>query len=316
MDLDNLRALVTTIKHGSILIASEALGISRPTLRARITALEDELGVPLLLRSHRGVSPTEHGLRLAEGARTLLRDADALIAQTLRSDDGELGELSVVVPSGCLPPMMGVVLTSELRRAHPELKLEILSSPDPVRDASPSVDVVLHFSDNAPPGPYRTFSLTRFPVHALASRAYLAEYGTPQSVADLAQHSLLCWHGPGGDGEQWPLRDGSFVSVNPSIRSTEVLALRGLAAAGMGIALLPDAEVARGTIPGEDFEVVLPDQVGREGTLRVLLREHVANAARVRAIVRLLRELASGVFGNIPGDILLQPEDISEAQAS
>ncbi|NJK32946.1 MAG: hypothetical protein HC927_11360 [Deltaproteobacteria bacterium] len=69
-----------------------------------------------------------------------------------------------------------------------------------------------------------------------------------------------------------------------------------MAAAGLGIALLPDAELGRGTVPGEEFEVVLPEMVGRESGIWVLLPEAQVSTPRSQAAVRLLRDLAKGLF--------------------
>lgn len=313
MELAQLQALVAILRTGSFLSAAEALGLSRPTLRARIAALEEEVGVPLLVRGPRGVAPTEAGGRLADGAGALLRDADALLAAARAPQTEVIGELRTLGPPGSLPPMMGALMVSQLRQRYPELKLSFSTGLDPAGDSAAAADLVLYFGEDVPEGPFRTFALLRFPVHLLASRAYLDARGRPTCVEDLAGHELLCWSPPGGDGDAWPLRSGGKIKVDYAVMSSEVLSLRTQAAAGLGIALLPDAPIAQGTVPGEDFEVVLPERIGREGALRVLLREHTANTGRTRAITRLLREIAGGLFGVIPGDLLPFPEDPREA---
>lgn len=304
MELSQLRALVTTLQRGSILAASQELGVSAGTLRARLDALEEEVGAALMVRTHRGVEATERGAALVRGATSLLRDADALLESAARGGEDELGVLCTMGPGGSLPPVMGVVVASELRRRHPKLQLRFLSSEDPQRDAGPHVDVLLHFGEPPESGAFRVFVLARFPVHLLASPSYLDARGRPSRVEDLADHDLICWEAPAGDGDAWPLRDGGRFPVRPCISSTDVLRLRALAAAGLGIALLPDAPMARGTIPGEEFEQVLPDLVGREGTLRVMIRETAFGSSRTNAIKRLLRELAEGLFGPVAADWL------------
>lgn len=301
MDLDQLRALLAIIDHGSILAAADALGVTRPTLRARIAALEADIAAPLLERSNRGVAPTEAGERFALGARTILRDADALVVATRRARHEAIGTLRVISPAASLPPMMAVIVARELRRRHPGLALQVIGSADPLTDAGPATDVVLHFGDIPADGPFRTFVLKRFPVHLLASRAYLSAHGHPADVEALAAHPLITWTGPGGDASRWPLRSGGSFDIMPAIEGNAVLALRALAAAGIGIALLPDDPAARGAIPGEDFEVVLPDHVGREGCLRVLVRAD--GSARTRALTALLRDIATGVFGHPPAPL-------------
>lgn len=304
MEIAQLQAFVETLERGSILAASEALGVSAATIRARLDALEAELGLTLLVRSNRGVEPTEQGAAFEHGARRLIRDAEALVATARRDNDEVIGELCTMGPAGSLPPMMSVVVAMELRRRYPKLKLRYLSSEHPIQDAGPEVDVILHFGEAHDEGFFRTYALGRFPVCLLASASYLDERGRPTRVEDLAQHDLLCWEKPAGDGSEWPLLAGGSFEVQPAIRSTDVLRLRFLATAGLGIALLPDSPLARGTVPGEDLEIVLPEVVGREGALRILIRESSAGAGRTVAIKKLFREISEGMFGVISDDYL------------
>ncbi|HMV65799.1 MAG TPA: LysR family transcriptional regulator [Myxococcota bacterium] len=305
MELTQLRALVTTVERGSIVDASRALNVSAATLRARLDALEVEVGAPLLVRTHRGVEPTERGASFVVGAKELLRSADVLMDGATRGQDEALGELRSVAAGFSLPPMVDVVTAIELRRRYPGLKLRLESSADPLRDAAPDVDVVVLFGDPPAGGPWRTFALARFPVRLLASADYLARRGRPRRVEDLADHDLMCWLPPAGDGATWPLLDGGSIDINPCISCTDVFRLRGFAAAGIGVALLPDAELARGTIPGEELEEVLPDVVGREGVLRVLMREATAGSRRTAIVKEVLREVAGGILGPIAADWLI-----------
>lgn len=295
MDLDQLRALVAAVEHGSIAGAADALGISRPTLRGRVAALEAEVDARLIERSNRGITLTAVGAEFVEGARVILADADALVGRTRRAGQEAIGALTVRVPVAGFPPMMAVVLARELRRRHPGLTLRVASCVDPIRAADGETDVVLHFGELVPEGPFRTFVLRRFPVRLLASRRYLDARGRPASLADLAEHDLIAWTGPAGDGAAWPLRAGGTLAIEPAFEGNVVMTLRAMAAGGLGIACLPDDPVARAALPGEALEGVLPALVGREGTVRVLVRAD--GSARTRALTALLREVAQGVFG-------------------
>ncbi|MCB9760992.1 MAG: LysR family transcriptional regulator [Alphaproteobacteria bacterium] len=305
MDLRQLEALVATLEEGSISAACERLGVSAPTLRGRLDRLEEDLGVTLLRRTYRGVDPTEAGARFLPRAKGLLLDMETLRRDTRRQDQETLGELFIVLPAGGLPPIAAPILLRQLRMSHPGLCLRFSSTRWPLRDAGPDADLVLTFEELPEDAPFRTFALTRFSIVLLASRCYLDERGRPETPEDLHGHDLLCWDGVGGDGTRWPLRAGGRIEVQPIVLSTDVLNLRTLAAAVLGIALIPDAPLARGTIPGEDFEVVLPEQIGREGVLRVLVREEVASSARTALLLARLRELVRGAFGLLDGDLLL-----------
>ncbi len=301
MELSQLRAFVTVLESGSLLNASRTLELSRTTVHARLAALEDSLGVELLVRTHRGVEPTEFGRQFAEGARTLLRKADDLALSTARQGTEVLGDLHIRASLG-FPPQFGAFLASKIAKLHPDLRINLEFDADPARNLAPEVDLILHFGSPPTSGAFRTFALLRFPEHLLASPRYLDTYGTPQTLEQLAQHRLLSWIYPGFDGRCWPLRDGSELAVVPTVVSNDVYTIRDLAARGEGIALLPDADIAKGCVPGEQLEVVLADLVGRETGVFVLLPEAQANTPRSRAAVRLLRELSKGLFCPSIGD--------------
>ncbi|MCX4247366.1 LysR family transcriptional regulator [Paraliomyxa miuraensis] len=297
MELEQLRAFVGVVEHGSLLTASKAMRISRTTLHSRISALEEGLGRELLVRTSRGVLPTEVGRELAEGARRLLADAEALAQSAAHDGDRVLGRLRLCAAVG-FPPQLAMALTSQLARRHPELEIAAEVTGDPCDDPDPDADVIVHFGPAVPKGPFRTFALTHVQERLLASRRYLEEHGRPQSLEALCEHRLLSWRPPGEDGRRWPLCDGSTLEVSPAVVSNDVLVVRGLAATGQGIARVPDAALGFGPGVmgmGDALETVMADEVGRRIGVWVLLPETRADTPRSRAAARLLRELAAGL---------------------
>jgi DNA-binding transcriptional LysR family regulator len=301
MELSQLRAFVAVLDSGSLLHASKALEVSRTTLHSRIAALETSLGVELFVRTPRGVEPTEFGRNFAEGARTLLGDADDLALSTALQATEVLGDLHVRASVG-FPPQVGAHLVGRVAQLYPDLNIILELEGDPTREPGPEVDVILHFGAPPTTGSFRTFALIRFPEHLLASPGYLDRHGSPQTLDELRAHRLLSWMYAGFDGRRWALRDGGEFEVSPAFISNHVYTVRELAARGQGIALLPDADIAKGTVPGEQFVVVLPELVGREVGIWVLLPEAQVMTPRSRAAVKLLRELAQGIFCKSVGD--------------
>ena len=90
-ELSELETLTVCAAEGSLAAAAGQLGISRPAVAKRITALEAIVGAALLRRDTRGVQLTESGVALVAHARRLLAERDALIEAIadLRRDDGE-----------------------------------------------------------------------------------------------------------------------------------------------------------------------------------------------------------------------------------
>lgn len=296
VDLDQLRALVSVVDRGSFVTASQALGVSRATLRSKIEALEEELGMQLLVRSKRGTKATEAGQRFATRARVLLRDADSL-AHFAESETGTVrGELRALLPIG-LPSAMNARFVAQARERHPELRLRIDLCEDPLSVTHEPYDLIIHFGEGVSSGPYRTFVLTHLPLRALASPAYLDAHGRPERPDDLARHALSSWLYPGSEATAWPLREGGSVTVEPHVSSSDAFMLRLIASAGRGIALLPYSELTRSISPGADLEPVLPDILGGETSVRVLLPEATSAMPRSRAAAELSREVAAGLLG-------------------
>jgi len=69
LDIRHLRYFVCVVDMGSLSKAAGALSISQPSLSQQVSAMEYQLGVPLLLRSAAGVRPTDAGLKLYRHGR-------------------------------------------------------------------------------------------------------------------------------------------------------------------------------------------------------------------------------------------------------
>ncbi len=295
MEIDQLRAFLSVVDHGSVLVAAAATGQPRSTVRAKVEALEAELGVPLFTRTRTGAVPTEAALALVPEARAILSRVVALPAAVRAATDELVGGLHIRLPLG-LPPEVVALGAAEVRRRFPGLRLRASYADDPTVRIPDDVDLVLHFGPSLPRGPFRTSVVTRVPEHLVASRSYIAQHGRPATVAALAEHTLLSWQPPGETGQSWPTRDGRSIPVDPVVVSPDVHQVRMLVAHGLGIALLPDAPIPT-TVLGEDLERVLPDEIGRECAVRIVVPEARATHPRVRAAVRLVQELAEGTLG-------------------
>ncbi|MEM9177094.1 MAG: LysR family transcriptional regulator [Myxococcota bacterium] len=106
MELRDLEDFLAILDHGSILGAAEARGVAQPGLSRRMRALETSLGVPLLTRSHQGVTATVYGALLERHARLVLRDRQQALDELRSLRDGVTGHARIgVAPalSGLLP---------------------------------------------------------------------------------------------------------------------------------------------------------------------------------------------------------------------
>lgn len=125
MDARQLRYFVQIVESGSLAKASRQLFIAQPALSHHVTRLEDEVGKPLLLRSSRGVTPTDHGAALYQHAKFVLRQLEDSVAVARQ----EPGALTGRVTLGLGPTtacMLGLPLMQHLERQLPGVALQVI----------------------------------------------------------------------------------------------------------------------------------------------------------------------------------------------
>ena len=99
MDVKQMRYFVQIVESGSLSKAASQLHIAQPSLSQQLKGLEDELGVELLVRHPRGVTPTDLGMLFCDHARSILKDIDRAkeIVQTRARNP--VGRVSVGLPT-------------------------------------------------------------------------------------------------------------------------------------------------------------------------------------------------------------------------
>lgn len=282
MDLVACQAFVTAVDHGSITAAADELGLSRPTVSRRLSALEEDLGLALLHRTTRQVRPTPAGQKLYDRVRPVLQALDAGVEELVAERDGIVGRLVVSVPLVLVDEAARLVLA--LTREHPGLQVDLHAENRLTDLRAGQVEVALRAGRLDDPELVQRRLVTR-DVRAVASPAYLDHHGRPNHPDELAHHILLQGlHPDGRPRESWPLLDGGRVRVQGRFRTGDQRALREAALADGGIALLSEVGYAD-AVAGGRLEVVLPDHVGARLDLYVVLARRTLQPARVRAFV-------------------------------
>jgi len=294
MDLDELRAFVAVAETGSIVAAARSLKFARATLRRRLDELESRAGVPLMYRTAQGVTPTEAGAVLAARGRRILQEANALLSSVREVGAEPVGELRFVLPVG-LPPESVTLLFAALQKKYPRLSLRVHYSEDPLSGLLEDVDVAVHFGSRSPRGPWMSYELLQVHERLLASPEYLRRNGDPKTPDELTTHDLLAWDCPDGDPTLWPTQQGTTLRVAPHMISPDIHMLRRCAAAGMGIAFVPDAAILQSDAPADGLVPVLPEEVGRERPLQVVVPAVLSEIPRIRAVLTEIQAFVSAV---------------------
>lgn len=125
MNLRQFRYFVSIVDSGSLSKAAEVLYIAQPSLSQQITAMENDLGVPLLVRNSKGVSATQAGQVFYRHARQMLRQLEQLKSEVSFAGTAEVGEVRLGLPTS-VAAILSLSLYNALERAHPGIRLNLI----------------------------------------------------------------------------------------------------------------------------------------------------------------------------------------------
>jgi len=130
-DLGELSAFATVAEERSFTRAAARLGISQSALSHSMRGLEKRLGLQLLARTTRSVSPTAAGAALLQDLAPALERIERAIAETRNQRESPAGRIRLIIPRTATQ-MVLLPKLAEFTRKYPEVVLEVTSSNDPV----------------------------------------------------------------------------------------------------------------------------------------------------------------------------------------
>jgi DNA-binding transcriptional LysR family regulator len=223
--------------------AAQVLGLPKASASLAVQQLEAHLGTRLLHRTTRRVQLTQDGQVFYERCKDLLDDVDELQAMFQQPDGTALrGRVRIDMSTGIARQLVLPALPDLLAR-HPLLEVELSSTDRRVDLVREGFDCVIRVGPVAEPGLVaRPLGLVR--VASCASPGYLARKGTPQSLADLAQHDLVHYVstlGTKSAGFETMGDDGSpqFHPMAGRVTVNSAEAYLGACAAGLGLIQAP-----------------------------------------------------------------------------
>jgi DNA-binding transcriptional LysR family regulator len=230
-----METFVCVVETGSFSAAARRLELGQPAVSKAVAQLEERLGARLLLRSTRGLMPTEAGQNYYQGALKTIAQANEADDLARGVGAGLSGRLRVC--AGVTFARLHVVpLMKQFLNTHPELSIDIVLDDRHIDLMEHGIDVALRMgalSDSSMTA--RRIAQCRRMV--LGTPAYFADAGEPQTPSDLEAHQAII-HGNDGGGAWRFARGGVEESVTLSGR------MRVTAAEGARAAVLSDAGLA------------------------------------------------------------------------
>ena len=285
---DDMLTFAAVARAGGVRSGATALGMPRSTVSRQLAALERTLGARLVARSTRRFALTEIGERLVEQCARLedvLKATDEVFAHASKEPTGTLRlAASPIIGEEFLPE----VLAQYVRR-YPQVAIEVRLSVDFVDLRSAGIDLAVRTGPLQEAGDLFATRLGTSLKGHYASPGYLKARGTPVAPDDLADHDCIAVGGPRVSA--WAFRAHGaekHVVVKGALRVDSYRLARSAAAAGVGIARIPDIFAAPLVAEGE-LVPVLEKYWQRTVLYAVHAAGHPA-PPKIRAFIELLRE--------------------------
>jgi DNA-binding transcriptional LysR family regulator len=289
---DELRTFTEVARDGSLSGAARRLGLTQPTVGRHIDALEAAFGLTLFTRSPRGLTPTPAALALEPHVEAMAAAAAALARTASGEAAADRGVVRVtasdVVGVEVLPPMLAA-----FHAEHPDIAIELALTNRTQDLARRDADIAVRMVRPTQSGLLaRRIGSSR--ISLFAHRDYLARFGEPRSLADLAGHCFI-----GFDRDNSTFRAAgdyarTMTRESFGLRCDNDLAQLAALRAGVGIGGCQD-NIARRT---PDLVSVLPNAFRYALDVWLVMHEDLKATRRVRL---LFDHLATGLTAYVKG---------------
>lgn len=258
--LDSFDVFAAIVRCGGFRAAALERGVSSSALSQTINGLEESLGIRLLNRTTRSVSPTEAGQRLLDRLGPALSDIQLAIAEVDELRDSPSGTLRINAPAPAVDHLL-CPLMFDFMETYPEVKIEVISDATVIDIVEQGFDAGVRF------GKQLAQDMIAIPLGLplryaiVASPDYIRRHGQPFTPSDLVGHDCIRRRFPGGTLVSWTfIKSNEEMDIVPEGRLTLSSAYNELQAAlaGRGIAHVFE-EYARPHIDAGKLVEVLPD---------------------------------------------------------
>lgn len=290
-DLNDTLIFVKVVEHGSFVGAAKSLRLPKTTVSRKVQELESRLGAQLLHRTTRKLGLTEAGNVYYEHSQRIARDLSEAESAVSQLQAGPRGWLRFTAPYSIgidkIAPLLG-----EFHMRHPEVRVEMMLSNDPVDLIAGEIDVALRLGP-LPDSSLVARRLGTLRTQVFAASAYVERYGEPLHPNELQYHRTLAMakhrH---GSGYAWPLDDGTGgqqFPINPILVANDPAALKGALLCGEGLVIGADVMVKAAVEKGL-VKRVLAGWTGPEYEFNAVFPRGHGQSPKVRAFVDFLLE--------------------------
>lgn len=290
--LNDLTAFVVVATHRSFRRAADELGAAPSTLSHAMRALEARMGMRLLNRTTRSVSPTEAGFQLLARLQPALASLDEALESVAGFRGGVAGLVRVNAPRVAAALIVREVLP-RLSQRHPDVTVDIVVDGELIDIVAGGFDAGVRLVGSIPRDMIAVPLTRPLRFMCVASPAYLDRAGAPATPDDLKAHRCIGHRLPSGRLYRWEFeRDGQVLTVDTAgsiILDDEDLMIDA-AVAGLGVAYVAEPAAAAALAAGQVREVLSPWLRATEAAA-VYYPGHRAAPLALRAFLDVVREV-------------------------
>ncbi|MFS2025102.1 LysR family transcriptional regulator [Massilia sp. GER05] len=241
-NLSDILVFLAVARERSFTRAAVKLGMTQSALSHTIRALEARLGVRLLTRTTRSVSPTEAGERLLQNVAPRLEEIDAEIAAVSELGDRPAGTVRITATDHVIDNVLWPRLAAVLPQ-YPDIHLEISSEYRMVDVAAERYDIGVRWGDQVEKDMIAVRLTPDTQTMIVGAPEYFAHRPVPASIDDLMKHECIRLRLAGGGVYAWEMLDrGAAVDVRVRGRYTfnGVYQMLNAALSGCGLAYMTE----------------------------------------------------------------------------
>ena len=296
--MDKLKAFesfVSVATRGSLTAAAKAEGVAPAIMGRRIDALEEYLGVKLLVRTTRRISLTHEGSAFLEDCQRLLSDVANAEASVSEGGVKATGHLRITAPAG-FGRRHVAPLVPRFRAAHPDVTISLNLSDRVVDLAGEGFDCAVRVGD-LPDSSLVSVRMADNRRLCVATPAYLQRHGTPRHPGELSTHDCLTLSSEASQTRGWAFRlpaEGGgreVVHLKPGgpLDCSDGQVLHDWCLAGYGLAWRSTWEVESEIAAGRLVEV-LADYAAPPNGIYVVFPQRKHMPLRVRLWIEYLKQ--------------------------
>ena len=257
--LKQIESFTAVAVKGSLTAAANTEGVAPAVIGRRIDALEERLGVKLMVRTTRRITLTHEGSAFLEDCQRLLADLANAEASVSAGGVKASGHLRITAPAGFGRRHVAPLVPDFLAQ-HPDTSLSLNLSDRVVDIVNEGYDCAVRVGD-LPDSSLVSVRLADNRRLCVATPTYLARAGVPSSPADLGRHQCLTLSSDASQSRGWAfVVDGEVTHLRPSgqLDCSDGQVLHDWCVRGLGLAWRSTWEVEHEIARGE-LQVVLQD---------------------------------------------------------